>query len=61
MGVEIPLSLRPVWRFTVHVVLGAAAFLVVFFVAVGVGLWVDVAERHGADDWLIADGLWAKK
>ena len=59
MGIEIPLTLRPAWRFTVHVVLGAAAFLVV--VAVGVGLWIDFAERHGAHDWLVFYGRWAEK
>lgn len=61
MRMEVPVTLRPVWRFTVHVVLGAIAFLVVFFVAVSIGLWGDYAARHGAHDWIIYYGHWAEK
>ena len=48
MAFEMPLTLRPVWRFAVHVVIGAFAFLIVYMVAVGVDRWVDWTAAHGA-------------
>lgn len=53
MAYELPRTLLPVWRFTVHVVLGAFAFLVVFMVSIGVGWWVDWAAARGAHAWVI--------
>lgn len=57
---KIPLALRPVFRFAVHVVVGAMAFLIAYFVAVGVGVAVAWSRTVGAHDWLVEYGLWAE-
>lgn len=58
---ELPQTVLPVWRFTVHVVLGAVAFLVVFFVALGIQHWVDWGAAHGAHAWVIQYGSMAEE
>ena len=58
MAFEIPLALRPAWRFCVHVVVGSFVFLIVFAAAVGVDLWVDYAAVHGAHKWMIDEARW---
>ena len=61
MAFELPRTVLPVWRFTVHVVLGAVAFLVVFMVAVGVGFWVDWMVRSGAHLEVVRYARWGEK
>ena len=61
MSFELPRTVLPVWRFTVHVVLGAVAFLVVFMVAVAVGFWVDWMARNGAHPEVISYARWGEK
>ena len=61
MAFELPRTVLPVWRFTVHVVLGAVAFLVVFMVAVGVGSWVDWMARNGAHSEVVEYARWGEK
>jgi len=58
MAFEMPLTLRPVWRFAVHVVIGAFAFLIVYMVAVGVDRWVDWTAAHGAHQWMVDEARW---
>ena len=58
MAFEMPLALRPVWRFCVHVVLGSFAFLIVYMVSMGVDLWVDWSAAHGAHTWMVEDAAW---
>lgn len=60
MAFELPRTVLPVWRLTVHIVLGAIAFLVVFMVAVGVGWWVDWMEQQGAHPWVIEYARWGE-
>lgn len=58
MAFEIPLALRPVWRFAVHVVIGSFAFLVVYMVALGVENWVDWSASVGAPNWMMVEAHW---
>lgn len=58
MAFDIPLSLRPAWRFCAHVVVGSFAFLIVYFVAVGVDAWVDWSASHGAHRWMVYEAKW---
>jgi hypothetical protein len=60
MAYEMPRTVLPVWRLTVHIVLGAFAFLVVFMVAIGVGWWVDWMESRGAHKWVIEYARWGE-
>jgi len=50
---NLPASVLPVWRFTIHVVLGGVAFLVVFMVAFTIGRFVDWAAANGAHQWVV--------
>jgi hypothetical protein len=54
----MPLTVRPVWRFCVHVVLGSFAFLIVYMVAVGVEKWVDWSATTGAPKWMVNEAHW---
>ena len=58
MSFEVPVSVRPAWRFCMHVVIGSAAFLIVYLVAMGVEAWVDWSAAHGAHMWMVKDGGW---
>jgi hypothetical protein len=58
MAFEMPVSVRPAWRFCFHVVVGSFAFLIVYLVAMGVDAWVDWSSRHGAHPWMVTDGGW---
>lgn len=58
MALEMPLTLRPVWRFAVHVVVGSFAFLIVYMVAVGVDKWVDWTVTVGAHMWMVNEARW---
>jgi hypothetical protein len=53
MSFQVPLTLRPVWRFAVHVVIGSFAFLIVYMVAVGVERSVDWTASLGAPQWMV--------
>jgi hypothetical protein len=44
MGLEIPRSVKPMVDFTIHVVVGALAFLVVLAVAVTISVCVKAAD-----------------
>lgn len=61
VALEFPQTVQPLWRFTVHVVLGALAFLVVFLVAVGLGHLVDWGASHGAEAWVVYYGRMAEE
>lgn len=58
MAFEMPIALRPVWRFAVHVVVGSLAFLVVYVLAVAVDEWVDWTAAHGAHRWMVDEARW---
>jgi hypothetical protein len=58
MAFDLPVALRPVWRFAVHVVVGSFAFLIVYMMAVGVDTWVDWTATHGAHAWMVNEARW---
>ena len=55
---QIPVTMRPVWRFAIHVVIGSAAFLLVCMVAVGVEKWVDWSATVGSPRWMVGEAHW---
>ena len=60
MALEFPKALLPVWRFTVHVIVGILVFLVVFVAAVGLGWVVDWAAANGAHSWIVKPARFAE-
>jgi hypothetical protein len=60
MALKFPKAVLPVWRFTVHVIVGIIVFLVVFVAAVALGWVVDWAERHGAHEWIVGPARFAE-
>lgn len=59
MAFELPKAIKPVWDFTIQVIVGAFLFSVVFLVAVGLSALVKWVETWKvAPAWLLAGGHW---
>lgn len=58
MAFVLPVSVRPAWRFCLHVIVGSFAFLIFYMISVSVDLWVDWSAAHGAHAWMVRDASW---
>ena len=56
---RVPDALRPVVKFGAHVIGGSLAFLTVYTVSVGVGVWVESVGTHGSSA-TVRLGRWAE-